>query len=390
MTNFTDLSEDMIGEILSRVPLISLSAVRSTCKTWNDRSKKQVLGEKGAKKNQFLEFMIRDHNICSLRFDLQKACNEKDDEKDSVDPSMKQISIPDNQDEVYKVYHCDGLLLCVTSDHHIRARLLVWNPYMGQTRWIRHIKKIDRRDVYALGYGYDNNNNRKHKILRTFYDYPNHKECAEVVKCTILALIHGGLLMSIPSPSERFGPRLPLPFQPYRRYSFAYEHLFWVRDEKLAVLSFLYEHDPQVGFELERSDIIEMWISTKTEPNAISWSIFLRIDVREFDYFDLKRYFIDEEKKVAAFLGLNRLDEADPCGYRMANIIGEDGYLRSFKMDEVYWRARDGVVFVCSSYVPSLVQLQINQPDKTEEINQPDETKEKVNHSEETKEQTNR
>ncbi|CAA7031126.1 unnamed protein product [Microthlaspi erraticum] len=373
MTKIADLSEDMFGEILSRVPLTSLSAVRSTCKTWNDSSRKQVLGEKGAKKNQFMEFMIRDHNLCSLRFDLQKVCNDKDDEKDLMDPSMKQISIPNNQHKVHQVYHCDGLLLCVTGDKDYKGRFLVWNPYMGQTRWIRLRIEIRIHDAYALGYGYDDNNNRNHKILRLFYDYHNKKKCAEVY--------------DFRSDSWRVIDDYP---DWHELYVFEGKCIPF-RDEKLAVFRFVYENDPQIDYEYEQSDIMEIWISTKIEPNAISWSIFLRLDMRYFDDLRLKSFFIDEEKKVAVFLSLNRFDETKTCGYRMVNIVGEDGYLKSFKMEEVsnYWGASHDIGLVCSSYVPSLVQLQINQPDKTEEINQPDKTEEKINQPDESKQQTN-
>ncbi|CAA7030652.1 unnamed protein product [Microthlaspi erraticum] len=383
--------------------------------------------------------MIRDDNLCSFRFDLQEVRNDKNDEKDLMDPSMKQISIPNNQDKVYKVYHCDGLLLCVTrltTDEDYKDRFLVWNPYLGQTRWIRLRNEIHICDAYALGYGYDDNNNRNHKILMFFSDSHNKNASAEVYDfisdswrvidvnvdmgelrdlrnfdCGV-SLKENAYLLAIKDTTtetgeycgedylvcfdfttERFGPSLPLPFQPYSSYWLESEIIYWVRDEKLAVFNILHEKFP--GEEVcvyEWPDVNEIWISTKIDTDAISWSLFLRLDLSYFDDFGLRGFFIDEEKKVAVFLGLYRLDETETetIGYRMAKIVGEDGYLRSFKMEEVSndrWESWDK--FVCSSYVPSLVQLQINQPDERNEINNSDETKEQTNQPDESKQQIN-
>ena len=54
------------------------------------------------------------------------------------------------------MFHCDGLVLCVTSDH---AKILVWNPYLGQTKWIEPIRNFQITNQYALGH--DSNGNQK-------------------------------------------------------------------------------------------------------------------------------------------------------------------------------------------------------------------------------------
>lgn len=51
-------------------------------------------------------------------------------------------------------------------------------------------------------------------------------------------------------------------------------------------------------------EIMEIWVTTKIEPNAVSWSKFLRVDMSLInglpaDDFGIKSFFIDEEKKVA-------------------------------------------------------------------------------------------
>jgi len=163
MTTMSDLSVDLVGEILSRVPLTSLSAVRCTCKSWNTLSKHQIFGKAElAATKQFLGFTVMDYKVCSLRFDLQGIRNDGDDFVDHGKSGLKirnkavkknhgnglhrktgRCHIVErselNQVEVYDVFHSDGLLLCVTKDHW---RLVVWNPYLGQIRWIRARKQF--------------------------------------------------------------------------------------------------------------------------------------------------------------------------------------------------------------------------------------------------------
>ncbi|KAG2327541.1 hypothetical protein Bca52824_010269 [Brassica carinata] len=76
---------------------------------------------KAQAKQQFLGFMIRNINLCSLRCHLHEE-----------EFSVKEIS---NQVEISEVFVCEGLLLCVTGDEdNFQQRLMVWNPYLGQTR----------------------------------------------------------------------------------------------------------------------------------------------------------------------------------------------------------------------------------------------------------------
>ncbi|CAN7011113.1 hypothetical protein Bca4012_030076 [Brassica carinata] len=100
MTTISDLSWDLVGEIFSRVPLTSLSAVRSTCKTWKALSKNQILGRKSAKK-QFMAFVMIEHHysIYSLRFEIQGIRNENYCYDEDLG---KHISMPSHQVEISK------------------------------------------------------------------------------------------------------------------------------------------------------------------------------------------------------------------------------------------------------------------------------------------------
>ncbi|KAH0852901.1 hypothetical protein HID58_090767 [Brassica napus] len=96
-----NLSKDLLEDILSRVPKTSLIKLRSTCKKWNTLSKDETFTKK---------HLLNHHQ------------------------------------EQVKVYHCEGLLLCVTEDY---TRLVLWNPYTGEARWI----SVDHsKYAHALGF----------------------------------------------------------------------------------------------------------------------------------------------------------------------------------------------------------------------------------------------
>ncbi|KAG7565041.1 F-box associated domain type 1 [Arabidopsis suecica] len=382
MTTISALSDDLVGEILSRVSFTSLRAVRSTCKSWNALSKNHTVGKKAASKNQLLEFMIIDSRVCFLRLDLQVICDE--DEEDYVDSSMKQISIPNNhQVEISQVHHCDGLLLCITKDN---SSLMVWNPYLGQTKWIRPRNTFHRYDRFALGY----DNNRNHKILRFLYDHERtitgrgsdidvydfssdswrvldvnpdwdvqfyrsglslkgnsyflgqEKVTTEETK-VITDIVN--YLLCFDFTTESFGQRLPLPFNPPSP-SFDTVGLSWVRDEKLAVL---YSH-------YVTCEIAEIWISSTIEPNAVSWGTFLTVDMSLINgladdfslHFPRKNFLIDEVKKVAVLFDDR---ETETCRYQMAYIVGDNGYFKSVNIRVISnSQPKPGKLVYCSKF----------------------------------------
>ncbi|KAL9860091.1 F-box protein [Arabidopsis thaliana] len=345
MATVTDLPDDLVREIFSRVPLTSLRAVRSTCKKWNAISKYDILGKKAAAKNQFLEFMVTDSRVCSLRLDLQGIRSEED----LIDLSIKQISIPNKVDqvEISQVYHCDGLLLCIAKDN---SSVMVWNPYLGQTKLIQPRKKLHRYDKFALGY----DNNRNHKILRFLYEGSPRNVIIDVYDFSSDSwrrVFEGNTYFF-----GRKGPRLPMLFKPPSR-RFEYLTLSCVRNEKLAVL---YSH-------LNRFGTIEICISTKIDPSAVSWTTFLRIDMTLInglpDNFFVHSYatsfFFDEEKKVAVLFGTNRYRGRETCQYyQRACIVGDSGYFKAVNIELVFNSQLQSCQLVSSSYVPSLVQLQ--------------------------------
>ncbi|CAA7057893.1 unnamed protein product [Microthlaspi erraticum] len=337
MTTKLDIPRDLIeDEILPRVSITSLRAVRSTCKEWEASTKTQIL------------------------------------EQRRLIPIIKQVSILD-QIEISQVFHCAGLLLCVIK---YNKGLVVWNPYIGKIKWIQPREKYESFDVYALGH----DKNRNHKILRIFFH--NHRvlgyeiynfssDSWKVVyvivnhewdmwfrqqpgvslngnTCFLAEDIEEEFLLCFDFTTERFGPRLPLPYDEHN------VSLSCVGDEKLAVL-------------YQRSGIchvLEIWVTNKIDPSgvSISWSKFLgRFDGRVKVDINGGSFFIDEEKEVAVILNIDKPKRNKTRRYQTAHIIGQVGYLKSLSIGEALTTDESEETYcfplVCSSYVPSLVQL---------------------------------
>ncbi|CAH8260549.1 unnamed protein product [Arabidopsis lyrata] len=350
--------------------------------------------------------MTMDSKVCSLRFHLRK-------EEDLVDLYIKQVDLL-NQVEISTVFHCAGLLLCVAKDN---SRLVVWNPYLGQTRWIGPRTSFHRLDKYALGY----NINRNHKILRfvdecihlehlfgfEIYDFSSnswrvldirpdwevefyqrgvslkgntyffaHEKLGADLFAPVGIGSGGGedvtidlqqvkdFLLCFDFTTEKFGPRLPLPFHSIIEDTVT---LSCVREEQLAVL---YQQGE------DSIELLEIWVTTNIEPNAVSWSKFLKVDMRpqltgfvavRFDH-NSGSFFIDEQEKVAVVFDVDGYRDTETARYHTAFIIGDDGYFKSVSLGEApnVYDGKPGHLgytpqFYCpplvcsSSYLPSFV-----------------------------------
>ena len=73
------------------------------------------------------------------------------------EPSVKVATHPfylkdplynSSQVDIRHVFNCDGLLLCSTKDD----RLVVWDPYSGETKWIKPRDRYKYTDYFALGF----------------------------------------------------------------------------------------------------------------------------------------------------------------------------------------------------------------------------------------------
>ncbi|KAF3531155.1 hypothetical protein DY000_02043215 [Brassica cretica] len=220
MATMFNLPDELAEEILSRVPLTSLSSVRSTCRKWDTLSQNRVFGTSAsAGRKQFLGFMLKDY-------------------KD-------------------------------------KFRLFVWNPYLGQTRWIQPRNTYRSEDRYAIGY----EKNLNYKILKSFGEYDTKGELGSIDEHLVF-LGHTYFLtgerwtvdrrnrpeeiISFDFTTERFGKRLPLPSKSHSLDKCV--SLSCVREEQLAVL-----HVSWVN-----AHAVEIWVTNKIDPGAVSWIKFVR------------------------------------------------------------------------------------------------------------------
>ncbi|CAA7041687.1 unnamed protein product [Microthlaspi erraticum] len=157
----SELPGDLVEEILCRVPATSLKRLRSTCKRW-DRLFNDI---KFTRKHfdiapkQFMFILFNNNRFFSLSIKLQKLSPPR---KVTDDLSLTDLHSTLDKMQIRRVFHCDGLLLCVT--YEFNARLVVWNPCYGQTRWING---YDIYTTYALGSYQDKKSSKdtSYKIL---------------------------------------------------------------------------------------------------------------------------------------------------------------------------------------------------------------------------------
>ncbi|EOA14709.1 hypothetical protein CARUB_v10027987mg [Capsella rubella] len=144
MTMMSDLIQDLLEEILSRVPTTSLRAMRSTCKRWNELSKDPSFSKKhcGKAAEGILVIMLNDFRACSMSVNHHRIHNNKY----LVDPSVKEI--------------------CT---------------------WIKPTSNYNLFDKYGLRY--DNNSNQKIFRFLNYYDYDTNERMVELeifdLKCNI-------------------------------------------------------------------------------------------------------------------------------------------------------------------------------------------------------------
>lgn len=148
------LPEDLLVEILSRVPAVALARLRSTSKRWNALFKDGRFAKKhftNAPRHSSLILGLIEFRVYLVSINLHGIKNN------NVDPSAKlagPFSLKDplfnysQEGYIRNAFHCDGLLLCITKDY----RLVVWNPFVGDTKWIQPIDSYKESDYHALGY----------------------------------------------------------------------------------------------------------------------------------------------------------------------------------------------------------------------------------------------
>ncbi|CAA7033032.1 unnamed protein product [Microthlaspi erraticum] len=378
------LPSELVEEILSWVPATSLVKLLSTCKQWNALLKDQRFTEKqlrrAPKQPQIL--MLKEYRFFPTRVDVN-VVPPSIELKDALSLKDPHSNKPSKQVRIAEVYHCDGLLLCITRD----SGLVVWNPCLGETRWIQHKNGYKVSCRFALGYESNRFDIRSYKILMFFRGKPDEFEIYEFTTNTwrvvnapsgfIRAKYHGVCLrgnaywlhvddnadyhfLRFDFTRERF-TSFCLPQSPSRRYM----ALSVVREKQLSVLSY-----KKSGHDVVEMWEVEMWVTNEIDTKAeeeeeLSWRKSFavgknRIRVNGIDCYT--SLLIDEEKKVALCCNLSGLCSSN---LNVVYTMGEDDdeYYTEIPYIEKQWllchgedeRAWRPFFF---SYVPSLVQIQ--------------------------------
>ncbi|KAF3512756.1 hypothetical protein F2Q69_00003174 [Brassica cretica] len=337
----SDLPVNLVEEILSKVPLKYMRAVRSTCKEWDTLYKSRSFSKMHIDK------------ISSGEESMMVAALMGYNDEDPLIECKGQLTCLDKQNyNISQVFHCDGLLLCVLEDD--ATKVIVWNPYWGsETRSIefRYSVRPNGCDWFTYALGYEDKGGstscRDYKFLSSWKTLDvitphwlirSHQRGVSLKGNTYWPASPRNIdrdenyIICFDFTSESFGPLMRLPFDA------AYHNpvtLSCVREEKLAVL---FSHD-EAG-----SEEFEMWITTKIEAEEVTWRKFLRVIN---PLISCKGFFIDEEKKVA--MGF---DEDS----KTFNIVGEAGCLKKLELEECLGRDVDWMTSACS-YVRSLVNI---------------------------------
>ncbi|XP_023643291.1 putative F-box protein At3g17620 [Capsella rubella] len=246
--------------------------MRTTCKRWYNLSKdrrfaKKHIAQATTKESDFVAIMLLNCRVYLTNVNLNGILNNSDP---LLKPRGKIISLY-GSDEVgytFRVFHCEGLLLCNTKDY---TKLVVWNPYFGQTRWIYvEPRCADHEKIwYENALGYDKRKpTRAYKILRFAHFLLEEPEIYEfntnlwrVLDVTpdwrILYNHHGVSLKG-------------------NTYWFASD-----KDSSDNVPDFLLEEQLAVLHQEWHGDLAtHIWITTKIEPNTVSWSKFLEVNMQ--------------------------------------------------------------------------------------------------------------
>ncbi|CAN8305414.1 unnamed protein product [Cochlearia groenlandica] len=370
---FKDLPSDLIEKILLKVPATSLGRSQFTCKHWNSLVKDPRFIKKHFGDNlprQSLIVTLTNDRVYSMSLNLQN----------NVEPTigftrkLNLIDTSENQevDDIYEVFHCDGLLLCTTTD----KRLVVWNPCTGQNMWLEPRDPDTNFLRYFLGYKTNKKLCPNYKILRLLFNNKSklsweiYEFCSNSWKvvidddvtpnCVILfhyVSLNGNtywivkpknsinttyyLLLKFDFSTEKF--RF-LPF-PCKSHGIGKDgmNLEVVREEQLSVLHWIHHREE-----------MDIWVSTKIETTHVTWSKFLKVGLNNIISLWPKidaRFFIDYDMKVVVccYKGLN-------FAGNLVHVIGEEeNKFRDLSLGE------STELFSCLdmfSYVPSLVRFQ--------------------------------
>ncbi|CAL9224721.1 unnamed protein product [Arabidopsis halleri] len=380
-----NLFNDLVDEILCRVPATNLKRLRCTSKRWNrlfkdDRRFAREHSHKAAK--EYLALMLTNKKrICPVSLNLHG------DVPCVVLKRELSLAAPDsNQFDIDQVFHCDGLLLCNHLGNNPRygSEIVVWNPLTGQTRWIEAGNRSKNYIRSVLGYCYQDRNKKSYKILcfdalgqdaeiyelnsdttwRKIPDGDLTLGCCWSLGCSgHTASLNGNAyffamekskrplgvsLLRFDFSTEKSSLFVPLPYPSCPMYEIL--SLSAVRGDKLSVL-----------LQPDCTSKTEIWVTSKiddtTTKGAVSWTKVLALDLSpQLQITDEVQFLLDEDKKVAVCCE-RWLDDEEPKSIDKIYILGEDNKVNEVGSGEVI-DGDAGVWQLILNYVPSLVQIE--------------------------------
>ncbi|WZY72863.1 hypothetical protein YC2023_005103 [Brassica napus] len=336
----SDLPHHLLEEILSRVPATTLKRLQPTCKQWNALLKDQIFTEKHHRKapKQPLLLMLKEFRVCPVSVEINLSVTAPSIEfKDPFD--IKGSPSSSQQVNIVEVIHCEGLLLCITEYN----KLVVWNPFLGETKWIQASSHYKKKSSFALGYK-NNKSCRDYKILRYWQSCKSEDQVVEFE------------IYELSSDSWRFLDGISLDYYIHASGWVSLQgNTYWVgserkdKDSSIFLLSFDFTTErfrrlnlppvlPTMKLSLFREEQIsglhmnyfplkmDLWVTTNfgTEAAALSWSKSFTVDlhVLEERYPMFTTFLLDEDKihkKVVVCPGLVGRDTKN-----VVYIIGED------------------------------------------------------------------
>lgn len=326
--NSVDLPEDLVVEILSGVPTKSLARFRSTSKEWKALVKYERFSKKHSANasRQSLVIMLIDFRVYIMSFDLRAMQDNKVALRRQF--TLKDPSSNSSEEDIYNLFHCDGLLLCTTKDD----KLVVWNPVSGETKWIEiRPRNSDKENVlFALGY---DSKSSCYKIIRVvwffvgdvvhneheIYDFTSNSWSAIRVNtdrffipwywsCGVSVKGYTNWLALGPLGTSKFLLSFDFSTEKFQTHSFPHclqysEYaLSVVREEQLCLLDV---------------KSLDVWMSSKIEGTGVmSWSKILTAKA-DYKFSHRTSFVADEQHKVLVCYDKNIL-----------HIVAEDRYIQ--------------------------------------------------------------
>ncbi|KAL9286279.1 putative F-box protein [Arabidopsis thaliana] len=364
--NIVDLPEDLLMEILARVPTVSLVRLQSTSKRWNVLIEDKRFAEQhftNAPRHSLL-IMLMTFRVYLVSVDLHTIHNNKVNIisqlrlKDPLSNFLEEV-------DICNVFHCDGFLLCTTVDN----RLVVSNPCSRDTKWIQPRNFYKKFDIFAPGKSSCN----KYKIMRMdefyYYDRPeninyeiydfNSNSWRVVGKITDWFIprcmdrgmsVNGNTYWLASTNKDLTSSSFLLGFdfstERFVRVSLPGDHL----SDPVFALAVTRE-DPKICVAIIQELHIDVWIATTIESTgAASWSKFLSVELANlYERICLDswmNFLVDQKNKVLVYRDDN---------YWISNVflhvVGEDKCIQVDHHDSV---SRCSLVV---NYVPTLVHI---------------------------------